>query len=93
MDGASYNHFLPPKPETFDPENSSFVQFISSFNNYCEWNNIPGDMKPLLFSSYLKTKAFLYYNNLPAETKSNYDKLLVHLPEDTNPILNKSLRI
>ena len=64
-------NFQFPAPCRFDEKTSSVNNFLSSFDNYSDFNKIIIEEKPTLLMSYLNPKSFNWVNNLPVDTKTN----------------------
>ena len=47
-----------PTPSIFDPKTSNADQFVSTFNNFSDWNDISMRERAQLFQSYLSPKTF-----------------------------------
>jgi len=69
----SFNY---PTPPIFDPKTSNADQFVSTFNNFAEWNEISMRERAQLFQSYLSPKTFEWLNSLPKEIKLDYKCLI-----------------
>ena len=72
MDNSQRRRFNYPTPIIFEPKSSNADQFVSTFENFADWNDISTEERAQLFQSYLSPKTFEWLNSLPKEIKQNY---------------------
>jgi len=76
MNNSQRRHFNYPTPTIFAPKSSNADQFVSTFENFADWNDISTEERAQLFQSYLSPKTFEWLNSLPKEIKQNYRSLI-----------------
>ena len=76
MNNSQRRHFNYPTPIIFEPKSSNTDQFVSTFENFADWNDISTEERAQLFQLYLSPKTFEWLNSLPKEIKQNYKSLI-----------------